>query len=61
MFAASRQERGGKNNDDHSDGKKIKQNHSYKKTGRYTGRYINCDDYSEDKEIIPIFSFVNRI
>ena len=33
MFAASRQERGGKNNDDHSDGKKIKQNHSYKKNG----------------------------
>ena len=34
MFAASRwQERGGKNNDDHSDGKKIKQNYSCTREG----------------------------
>ena len=46
MFAASRwQEKGGKDNDDHSDGKKIKQN-NYCKSEEVC---INCG------EIIPIF------
>ena len=46
MFAASRwQERGGKDNDDHSDGKKIKQNN-----------YCKSEEVSTVVKLFPFFS-----